>query len=51
MKQALSTENFFVRCKKNRQIIIKEEGSKEENRQKEAEVKMKLKKLRMDTQI
>ena len=29
----------FVRCKKNRQIIIKEEGSKEEDRQEEADVK------------
>ena len=29
----------FVKCKKNRQIIIKEEGSKEEDRQEEAEVK------------
>ena len=29
----------FVRRKKNRQIIIKEEGSKEEDRQEEADVK------------
>ena len=29
----------FVRCKKNRQIITKEEGSKEEDRQGEADVK------------
>ena len=29
----------FVKCKKNRQIIIKEEGSKEEDRQEEADVK------------
>ena len=29
----------FVRCKKNRQIIIKEEGNKEEDRQEEADVK------------
>ena len=29
----------FVKCKKNRQIIIKEEGSKEEDRQEEAYVK------------
>ena len=28
----------FVRCKKNRQIIIKEEGSKEEDRQEETDV-------------
>ena len=37
--QALSTkkESFF-RCKKNRQIIIKEDGSKEEDRQEEADV-------------
>ena len=28
----------FVRCKKNRQIIIKEEGNKEEDRQEEADV-------------
>ena len=42
----------FVKCKKNRQIIIKEEGSKEEDRQEEADVKNKRKKeLRMDTQI
>ena len=34
---------FFVKCKKNRQIIIKEEGSKEEDRQEEAEVKKKKK--------
>ena len=39
----------FVKCKKNRQIIIKEEGSKEEDRQEEADVKKKW--LRMDTQI
>ena len=31
----------FVRCKKNRQIIIKEEGSKEEDRQEEADIKIK----------
>ena len=30
----------FVRCKKNRQIIIKEEGNKEEDRQEEADVKI-----------
>ena len=30
----------FVKCKKNRQIIIKEEGSKEEDRRKEADVKI-----------
>ena len=29
----------FVRCKNNRQIIIKEEGSREEDRQEEADVK------------
>ena len=29
----------FVKCKKNRQIIIKEEGSKEEDRQEETDVK------------
>ena len=29
----------FVRCKKNRQIIIKEEGSKEEDREEESDVK------------
>ena len=39
----------FVKYKKNRQIIIKEEGSKEEDRQEEAGVKHFL--LRMDTQI
>ena len=41
-------------ARKNRQIIIKEEGSKEEDRQEEADVKKKKinkKKLRMDTQI
>ena len=32
----------FVKCKKNRQIIIKEEGSKEEDRQEEADVKKKI---------
>ena len=32
----------FVKCKKNRQIIIKEEGSKEEDRQEEADVKKKM---------
>ena len=37
-KQALSTKNVFVRCKK-KQIIIKEEGSKEGDRQEEADVK------------
>ena len=31
----------FVKCKKNRQIIINEEGSKEEDRQEEADVKKK----------
>ena len=39
----------FVKCKKNRQIIINEEGSKEEDRQEEDDVKHFL--LRMDTQI
>ena len=39
----------FVKCTKNRQIIIKEEGSKEEDRQEEDDVKHFL--LRMDTQI
>ena len=34
---------------KNRQVIIKEEGSKEEDRQEEADVKKIV--LRMDTQI
>jgi len=29
----------FFRCKKNRQIIIKEEGSKEEDREEESYVK------------
>ena len=29
----------FFRCKKNRQIIIKEEGSKEEDREEESDVK------------
>ena len=29
----------FVRCKKNRQLIIKEEGDKEEDREEEADVK------------
>ena len=29
----------FIKCKKNRRIIIKEEGSKEEDRQEEADVK------------
>ena len=33
----------FVKCKKNRQIIIKEEGSKEEDKQEEADVKNKIK--------
>ena len=28
-------KTVFVKCKKNRQIIIKEEGSKEEDRQEE----------------
>ena len=39
--QALSTEIVFVRLKKNRQIIIKEEGSKEEDRQEEVFVIVK----------
>jgi len=29
----------FIKCKKNKQIIIKEIGSKEEGRQEEADVK------------
>ena len=37
--QALSTENFLRQVQENRQIIIKEEGSKEEDRQEEADVK------------
>ena len=40
----------FVRCKKNRHIIIKEEGSKEKDGQEEAEVK-KIFLLRMNMQI
>ena len=32
-------KTFFVKCKKHRQIIIKEEGSNEEDRQEEADVK------------
>ena len=35
----------FVKCKKNRQIIIKEEGSKEEDRQEEADVKINIYKI------
>ena len=42
-------KSFFVKCKENRQIIIKEQGSIEEDRQEEADVKHFL--LRMDTQI
>ena len=38
--QALSTENCLRQVQENRQIIIKEEGSKEEDRQEEADVKI-----------
>ena len=40
--QALSTENCLRQVQDNRQIIIKEEGSKEEDRQEEADVKTSL---------
>ena len=36
----LSTENCLHQVQENRQIIIKEKGSKEEDRQEEADVKM-----------
>ena len=39
--QALSTENCLRQVQENRQIIIKEERSKEEDRQEEAYVKKK----------
>ena len=48
-------KTVFVKCKKNRQIIIKGEWSKEEDRQEEADVKKEKKKkekmLRLDTSI
>ena len=37
--QVLSTENSLRQMRENRQLIIKEEGSKEEDRQEEADVK------------
>ena len=37
--QAFSTENCLRQVQENRQIIIKEEGSKEEDRQEQADVK------------
>ena len=40
MKQALSIENCLRQVQENRHIIIKEEGSKEEDRQEEADVKI-----------
>ena len=37
--QVLSTENSLRQMRENRQLIIKEEGSKEEDRQEEADLK------------
>ena len=45
--QALSTENCLRQVQENRQVIIKEEGSKDEDGQEEADVKIKM--LRMYT--
>ena len=47
--QALLTENCHCQMQEKLIIIIKEEGSKEEDRQEEADVKKIV--LRMDTQI
>ena len=41
-KQALSTEKCLRQVLENRQIIIKEEGSKEEDRQEESDVKKEI---------
>ena len=38
--QVLSTENCLRQVQENRQIIIKEEGSKKEDRQEEPDVKI-----------
>ena len=48
MKQALSTENCLRQVQESRHIIIKEEGSKEEDRQKEADVKIIVKNVYAD---
>ena len=39
--QALSTENCLRQMQENRQITIQEEGSKEEDKQEEAGIKLK----------
>ena len=43
--RALSTENCLRQVQENRQITIKQEGSKEEERQEEVDVKKNLKKI------
>ena len=41
-KQALSTEKCLRQVQENRQIIIKKEGRKEEDRQEESDVKKEI---------
>ena len=44
--QVLSTENWLRQVQENWQIIIKEEGSKKDGRQEDADVKSNMKKVK-----